>query len=106
MADSGTGLLVGKQVVATAGTRVRLKSSGSNFAAKTVIIQALGTNEGEIVVGGPEVVAKAGSHATPEQEGIALAAKALLSIDVIDAAWIWLDTTKSGDGVSYMVLQA
>lgn len=106
MADSGTKLESGKQLVTTAGTRVRMLSTASEFSAKTVLLQALGTNEGEIVVGGSNVVAAPGTHAAPTQIGAGLAAKALISIDIVDAAGIWLDATKSGDGVAYTVLAA
>lgn len=106
MADSGTKLESGKQLVTTAGTRVRMLSTASEFAAKTVLLQALGTNEGEIVIGGANVVAAPGTHAAPTQIGAGLAAKAFVSIDIVDAAGIWLDATKSGDGVAYTVLAA
>lgn len=106
MADSGTTLSSGKAVVTTAGTRVRMLTTGETFAGKTVLIQALGTNEGEIAVGGSNVVAAPGSHATPTQIGVVLAAKAMISVDIVDAAGIWLDATKSGDGVGFVVLNA
>ncbi len=106
MADSGSKLLAGKQVVETAGTRVQLKTSGASFTGRSVIIQALSTNEGEIVVGDSTVVAKAGTHASPERIGIALVANATLAIDVNDAAQCYIDATKSGDGVSYVALLA
>ena len=105
MTDSGTTLEAGQKIVTTAGTRVQLPGVQS-FAAKTVVIQALGTNEGVIVVGDKTVVAAAGSHAAPTQIGIELAAKAILSIDVIDGSAIWLDATKSGDAVSFVYLRA
>jgi hypothetical protein len=103
--DSGTTLEDGLKVVTTAATRVRL-TTVSEFAAKSVIIQALNTNEGIIVVGAVTVVAKAGSHATPEQRGIRLEKNQLISFDIVDPTQIWLDTDKSGDGVSYVVLRA
>lgn len=108
MAEGGVALTTGIFQVTTAGTRQQLPTSGAGSAgtAKTIMLQALGTNEGEIVVGDKNVVAAAGTHAEPKGRGIALAAKAFISIDINDVAQIWLDTTKSGDGVSYMVLQA
>jgi hypothetical protein len=106
MAEGGVAIDTGTFQVTTAGTREQLSTSGGGNAgcAKTVMIQALGTNEGEIVVGDNFVVAAPGTHAAPKQRGIALAAKAFISIDINDTTQIWLDTTKSGDGVSYMVL--
>lgn len=106
MADSGTTLLSGIKTVTTAGTRVQLPTTGTSFAAKTVMIQALGTNEAEIVLGDKEVVAAPGTHATPTQRGIALAAKSVIAIDIIDGTQVWLDSLKNGDGVSYLVLAA
>jgi hypothetical protein len=106
MTEIGSTLDSGITQVAVAGTRVRLTTEVEEFTAKTVVIQALGTNLGEIVVGGNEVVAAPGTQAEPKQEGIALAAKNTISIDIIDPSQIWLDATKSKDGVSYLVLLA
>jgi hypothetical protein len=107
MAEGGTTLATGVPVVvAEAGKRVQLPTTAKSFAGKTIMVQALGTNEGIIVVGDNAVVAAPGSHASPTQRGIGLSAGAFISIDLIDGAQIWLDTTKSGDGVTYMVLQA
>lgn len=104
MAESGSKLSSGKKVVTTAGTRVQLPLSSET--CRSIVLQALGTNEGEIVVGGENVVAKAGSHATPEQVGVALAAKSYISIDVVDSSQVWIDATKNGDGVAYTLLLA
>jgi hypothetical protein len=106
MTEIGTSLDIGKAVVAEAGKRVHLEGTADQFTNLTIIIQALGTNEGEIVVGDSTVVAAPGTHAEPKQEGIALAAKATLAIDIIDGAQIWIDATKSGDGISWIALQA
>ena len=68
MADSGTTILTPALVkVTTAGTAVQIPTSGANFAAKAVIVQALSTNTEPVVVGDKNVVAKAGEQATPEQ---------------------------------------
>lgn len=106
MTDSGSSLLDGLAKVTTAGTRVQLVSSGSSFAAKAIIVQALSENEEPVVVGGKEVVAAKGSHASPTQKGIELAAKQVISIDINDATQVWVDSRKNGDGVSYLVLLA
>lgn len=106
MTEIGTLLDSGITKVEEAGKRVQLTTEVEEFAALNVIIQALGTNEGEIVVGGSEVVAAPGTHAAPTQEGISLAAKSTISIDIIDPTRIWLDATKSKDGVTYVVLLA
>jgi|HubBroStandDraft_2_1064218.scaffolds.fasta_scaffold455599_2 hypothetical protein len=102
--EIGEGLFTGIKQVAAAGTRVALEGTKESAAAKTVTIEALGTNEGVVVVGDKSVVAAPGSHATPTQRGIALAAKAVISIEIDDPAEVFLDATKSGDGVSYLVL--
>ena len=102
--EIGEGLFTGIKTVTTAGTRVALEGTKESAGAKTVTIEALGTNEGVIVVGDKNVVAAPGSHAAPTQRGIALAVKAVISIEIDDPAEIFLDATKSGDGVSYLVL--
>ncbi len=107
MAESGTTIATPVLVkVTTAGTRVQIPTSGANFGAKSVIIQALGTNTEAVVVGDVNVVAKAGSQATPEQRGIELKAGASLSIDLCDATQVWVDARTSKDGVVYMLLFA
>lgn len=106
MAESGSTLLDGIKVVATAGTRVQLPTISGNTEAKTVLVQALSTNEGIIVVGANTVVAAAGTHGTPTRRGAAIAAGAVVTLQIIDPGVIWLDATNSGDGVAYLVLVA
>lgn len=102
---TGSKLGEGSKTVASAGTAVHLPSSSAG-AALSVIVQALYTNEGRIVVGGEGVKAEEGSHASPKQKGIGLEKGQYASFDVNDASQIWIDTTKSGDGVAYTVLYA
>lgn len=93
----------------TAGTAVQLvqTSTGtSGTTAKTVVVQALSTNEEPIVIGDEHVKAKTGTHASPEQRGIELAAKQSMSFDLVDVTQIWVDSRKSGDGVAVLVLNA
>jgi hypothetical protein len=111
MADTGNGIVsFGPIVVAAAGTQVALPSVGTlsshNDAAKTVTIQALSTNEGKIAVGDTAVVAAVGTHAAPKTKGVLLNAGDTISIDVSDTAYVEIDATVSGDGVSGMVLLA
>lgn len=106
MSDSGSAVRDGVATVATAGTRVKLATVTGEQAARTVVVEALATNEGEIVVGGSTVVAAKGTHATPTRRGIALKAGDVVSLDVNDAAELWLDATTSGDGVNYLDLLA
>jgi hypothetical protein len=110
MADVGTSIItpvVVKNV--TAGTAVQLVQTSTGFSgttAKTVVVQALSTNEEPIVVGDKNVKAKAGTKGSPEQRGIELAAKGTISLDLIDPTQIWFDTRKNEDGVAYLVLNA
>lgn len=102
---TGSKLGEGSKTVAAAGTPVQLPSS-SLGAALSVIVQALYSNEGRVVVGGEKVKAEEGSHAAPKQKGIGLEKGQCASFDVNDASQIWLDSTVSGDGVAYTVLYA
>jgi len=102
----GSKLVSGKLKVTTAGTRVQLSGAGVSGAALSVLIYASGTNEGEVVVGGETVVAKAGSHGTPERVGVGMKKESYLSFDINDPAQIWVDSTVSGDGIGYTVLYA
>jgi hypothetical protein len=107
MAEAGTTIITPVLVkVATAGTAVQLKTSGENFAAKTVLVQALSTNEEAVVVGDKNVKAKAGTHGTPEQRGIELKATQSISLDLVDATQIWVDSRKNEDGVAVLILAA
>lgn len=113
MADTGTGLVDGKETVATAGTRVRMTglttTSGSAItttSARSVVIQALSTNLGVIVIGGSTVVAAAGTHAAPTRRGVALEKNESVAFDIDDLGSIWLDATESGDGVSWVAMIA
>ncbi len=105
MADSGTTILSPVAVtVTTAGTAVQIPTSGKNFAAKTVIVQALSTNTESVVIGDANVKAKAGTQAAPEQRGIELAKSQSIAIDLCDATQVWVDARTSKDGVAYMLL--
>jgi hypothetical protein len=89
----------GRKVVAAAGTREQL--STSSVGIRSVDITALSTNTAIVVVGGPTVVAAAGTR-----RGVALAAGQTQSYDadqdlVDDLNQVWLDAVTSGEGVSY-----
>jgi hypothetical protein len=88
--------------VAAAGTPVQLESK-SGGEAHSVIVQALGTNEGTIVVGDKNVKAAPGIHGAPTRRGIALAANESVAIDIADPGAIWIDSTINGDGVTFMM---
>lgn len=90
-----TGISNGRTVVTTAGTRVALATS---TACKKVDITAETDNTGIIVVGGATVVA-----ALATRQGVPLYAGDTYSLEIDDLADIYLDTTVSGDGVTYTV---
>lgn len=107
MADSGTTVLTPVLVkVETAGTAVQIPTSGGEFGAKSLIVQALSTNEEPVVIGDKNVKAKAGTHAAPEQRGIELAKSQSISIDLCDSTQVWVDARKAKDGITYMLLLA
>lgn len=90
--------------VTTAGTRVQLAESPTPaFGAVSIIINALNTNTGDIVVGGATVVAGPGTQGTPTQRGVRLAKGDSISLDLIDIAAVYIDSVTSGDGVSWVV---
>ena len=106
-----THLRSGIKTVAAPGTPVQLQDDaivGGTMQAPVVgvVVEALETNEGKIVVGGKDVVGKAGSHAAPERQGIALSAGGSISLDVNDIGAVWIDATVAGDGVSWTALCA
>ena len=86
----------GRKVVASAGSRVTLASSTK---AKLVIITAETDNTGLIVVGGSTVVA-----AVATRQGIPLNAGDSVTLEIANLADVYLDTTVSGDGVTYLYL--
>lgn len=93
------------KTVAAAGTPEQLEPA-SVGEAFSIIIQALSTNEGTIVVGDKNVVAAPGTHGAPTRRGIAIAAGQSISIDLADPAAVWLDATVNGDGVTWMEITA
>lgn len=88
----------------TAGTAVQFPSLSGEAAAQTVVIQALGTNKGNVVIGDKNVVAAPGIQATPTQRGIMLEKNNYIAIDIAGTGNLWLDSVESKDGVSLLVL--
>jgi hypothetical protein len=82
----------GKKVVTTAGTRVALTSSQ---AVKSVTIKALVANTGIIYVGDGAVAAA---------NGYALSAGDTISLDIANLATINLDSSVSGEGVTFVAI--
>lgn len=86
----------GRKVVAAAGTEEAL--STDNGRVISVAIQAETDNTGVIVVGASTVVA---DQAT--RRGIALAPGGMVTLNVDQLSKIYLDSTVSGDGVTFVV---
>jgi hypothetical protein len=83
----------GRKVVAAAATAETLAVS---TACKTVVITAETDNTGVISVGASDVVA-----ALATRKGTPLNAGDSVSIDIDNLSKVYLDTTVSGDGVTY-----
>ena len=88
-----TGISNGRTIVTTAGTRVVLATS---TACKKIDITAETDNTGLIVVGGTTVVA-----ALATRQGVPLNAGDTYSLEIDNLNDINLDSTVSGDGVTY-----
>ena len=84
----------GRKTVGTAGTRETLVASSTR--ARRVEITAETDNTGVVVVGGSTVVAAQASRVgTPLNPGDTM------TIEIDDLQKIYLDSTVSGDGVTY-----
>lgn len=92
------GLSGGRKVVATGGTREQLVSAETNCVG--VVVQALPTNSGNVMVGGADVDVTAGS-----EKGIQLQPGQTVTIAVKDASIIWIDCDLTAEGVSYLLLK-
>lgn len=90
-----TGIQSGRKVVTTAGTRVTLVSS--SIPCKKVDITAETDNTGVIVVGGSGVIASLSTR-----EGNPLTAGQPYSFEIDDLQKIYIDSTVSGDGVTFV----
>jgi hypothetical protein len=81
-----------KQIVATAGTRVQLP----DFPCREVTLIGLKTNAGSIYVGGSDV--------SQTVYGAELQAKNSLTLAVKNTNMVYIDTSVSGEGVSYVAI--
>lgn len=88
-----TGIADNRKVVTTAGTRVTLAAS---TACKQIIITAETDNTGIVVVGGSTVVA-----ALATRQGVPLYAGDSVTLEIDNLADVYLDSTVSGDGVTF-----
>jgi len=91
-----TGIANNRKVVTTAATAVALAAS---TAAKYVVITAETDNTGVIVVGGSGVVA-----ALATRQGTPLNPGASMGIPIDNLADVYIDSTVSGDGVTFTYL--
>jgi hypothetical protein len=90
-------------VTTTAGTPKRLIAGATPIVF--VVIEALSSNSGTVVIGGSGVVATPGTQTTPTQVGASLNPGERLSLTYDDLRNIFFDVTNSGDGVTGFVLQ-
>jgi hypothetical protein len=95
MTSANTTVTDGRKIVTTAGTRVALASS---TACKEVVITAETDNTGIVAVGAAATVIAALATRT----GIPLAAGDSIVLQTDNLADIGLDSTVSGDGVTFM----
>jgi len=93
--SANTTVTDGRKIVTTAGTRVALASS---TACKEVVITAETDNTGIVAVGAAATVIAALATRT----GIPLAAGDSIVLQTDNLADIGLDSTVSGDGVTFM----
>jgi hypothetical protein len=85
----------GRQVVAASGTPVQLSTTA--LPCNWVVVTALSTNTNPVVLGGPTVVAAAGTR-----RGIGLAAgQSTPAIPVSDLSAVYIDAVTNGEGVSF-----
>ena len=95
--SSNTTITDDRKIVTTAGTRVALASS---TACKEVVITAETDNTGIVVVGAAGTVVAA----IATRRGVPLAAGDSLTLQIDNLADIGLDSTVSGDGVTFATL--
>jgi hypothetical protein len=91
---AAAGIADNRKVVAAAGTREALASS---TVCKKVLICAETDNTGVIVVGGSTVVATLATR-----KGIPLSPGDSVEISIDNLADVYIDSTVSGDGVTYI----
>jgi len=91
-----TRLTGGRKVVPNSGSRVRMATGET--AVSEVLIQALFSNAGNIMVGGDDVDSSASSENGAE---LVPGEKLLLSVD--DLSRIWLDADNDGEGVNFLL---
>lgn len=86
----------GRKTVTSAGTAERLVSTVSSTS--WILIQAESDNTGLIAVGNSSVKAAT----TQQTNGIILSARESVTLPLSDNREIYIDSTVSGDGVTYL----
>jgi proteasome assembly chaperone (PAC2) family protein len=94
---TGTSLTNGRKIVSSAGTPEALVASMT--PCKEVIITAESDNTGVISVGGSGVIAALGTRT-----GAYLEAGDPMTLNIDDAQKIFIDSTVSGDGVTFLII--
>ena len=100
----------GRCVVTTAGTRVQLGGAGTTMTPTTIdgsiseiVLRAVETNTGAVVIGGSGVVAAAATR-----NGVALVptGQPIVLEDIDDLGDIWVDAITSGEMLSFVATVA
>jgi len=93
-----SGLLGGRKIVTTSGTRVQITATST--PCQGVIVQSLRSNTGNISVGGSDVLGTLGS-----ESGIEITPGQTITIFCKDLNMIWLDSDVNGEGAQYLIMQ-
>jgi len=96
-ANNITKLSGGRKVVTTGGTREQVTTSETLTSA--VIVQALRSNSGNVMIGGDDVDVTAGS-----ENGIELTPGQTADINIIDLSLLWIDADNNGEGINFVLL--
>jgi len=88
-------LVTGQKTVTTPGTPEQVSSDGP---CKVAFIKALAGNSGTVYVA-------AASSPAPSANGMELAAKESITIEVDALSKIWLDVSSGGEGVCWAILR-
>ena len=93
-----TDLSGGRKVVTTGGTREQITSTETLISG--VIIQALRTNTGNVMIGGADVDVTAGS-----ENGTELITGQTMTLYTDSLSRIWIDADNTGEGINYLILK-
>jgi hypothetical protein len=92
------GISGGRKVVAAGGTREQVTANETHITA--VIVQALRSNSGNVMVGGSDVDVTVGS-----ENGIELSAGQSETLWITDLSLLYIDADNTGEGISYSILR-